>query len=169
MSSDSTNKPQPTIRAAGASDTNNIARIYVDSWNIGFNGLMPARQLTTELIARWEHDLAVPTPQRWWVAEIDAVLVGFVGIGSSRDPIDPALGELDTIAVDPTCWRQGIGRALLAVALSYLRAVGYRQAVLWTLAHYQQGQRFYEAAGWMFDGGVRDSGRQIRYRHDLES
>ena len=158
---------QSTIRTADASDAGSIARIYVDSWNTGFVGLMPARQLTTELVARWERDLAVPLPHRWWVAEMEAALVGFVGIGPSRDPIDPTLGELDTIAVAPTHWRRGIGRALLALALRYLRTDGYRQAVLWTLAHYEQGQRFYEAAGWQLDGGVRDAGRQVRYRHDL--
>ena len=158
---------QPTIRIAGASDASSIAQIYVDSWNTGFTGLMPARQLTIELIARWERDLAVPFPQRWWVAEVNAALVGFVGIGPSRDPIDPALGELDTIAVDPPCWRRGIGRALLTMAMRYLRADGYREAVLWTLAHYEQGQRFYAAAGWELDGGTRDAGRQVRYRHEL--
>lgn len=167
--SDSKNQPQHTIRTAGASDASEIARIYVDSWNIGFGELMPARQLTTELAARWERDLAAPLPHRWWVAEIGTTLAGFVGIGPSRDPIDPAVGELDTIAVDPAYWRQGIGRTLLALALSYLRSDGYRHAVLWTLAHYPQGQRFYEAAGWVLDGGTRDLGRQVRYHHDLEA
>jgi GNAT superfamily N-acetyltransferase len=167
MMSDLKNERQPTIRMAGASDAVSISQIYVESWNAGFTGLMPARELTTELIARWERDLAEPMPHRWWAAEVDAALAGFVGIRPSRDPIDPALGELDTIAVAPIYWRQGIGRALLAVGLSYLRADGYRQAVLWTLAHYAQGQRFYEAAGWELDGGIRDAGRQIRYRHDL--
>jgi ribosomal protein S18 acetylase RimI-like enzyme len=158
---------QPTIRIVRASDASSIAQIYVDSWNLGFTGLMPARQLTTELVARWERDLAVPLPQRWWVAEVDTALVGFVGIGPSRDPIDPALGELDTIAVAPPSWRRGIGRALLTMAMRYLRADGYREGVLWTLAHYEQGQRFYEAAGWELEGGTRDAGRQVRYRHDL--
>jgi GNAT superfamily N-acetyltransferase len=161
--------PPPTIRTASASDAGRIARIYVDSWNVGFAGLMPARELTDELIGRWARDLAVPLPKRWWVAEVDAVIVGFAGIGPSRDPIDPTLGELDTIAITPTHWRKGIGRALLALALRYLRADGYRQAVLWTLAHYPQGQRFYEAAGWVFDGGIRDAGRQLRYCHELGS
>jgi ribosomal protein S18 acetylase RimI-like enzyme len=160
---------QPTIRTIDASDASCIAQIYVDSWNMGFTGLMPARQLTTELVARWERDLTMPIPHRWWVAEVDTALVGFVGIGPSRDPIDPSLGELDTIAVAPTYWRRGIGRALLAMAMGYLRADGYRQAILWTLAHYAQGQRFYEAAGWRLDGGVRDAGRQVRYRHNLHT
>jgi ribosomal protein S18 acetylase RimI-like enzyme len=161
-------QPQPTIRTAGASDASSIAQIYVDSWNMGFTGLMPARQLTAELIVRWERDVTVPFPHRWWVAEVDAALAGFVGIGPSRDPIDASLGELDTIAVAPSYWRRGIGRALLAMAMRYLHADGYRQAVLWTLANYAQGQRFYAAAGWKLDGGLRDAGRQVRFRYDLQ-
>jgi len=50
------------------------------------------------------------------------------------------------------------------VALGQLRADGYQEAVLWMLAHYDQGQRFYEAAGRAADGGLHDAGRQVRYR-----
>jgi GNAT superfamily N-acetyltransferase len=160
-------EPRPTIRQAHASDASTIARIYVESWNQGFVGLMPARQLTPELIDRWRRDLAAPLPQRWWAAQVGGAIAGFAGIGPSRDPLDPALGELDTIAIAPSYWRRGIGRALLALALGYLRADGYRQAVLWTLANYPQGQRFYEAAGWHLTGDTRDAGRQVRYRHEL--
>jgi GNAT superfamily N-acetyltransferase len=160
---------RPTIRRAGAADAPIVARIYVDSWNVGFEGLMPARELTTELVARWERALVAPVPHRWWVAEAGGSLAGFAGIGPSRDPIDLDLGELDTIALDPAWWRRGIGSALMAVAVGWLRVDGYREAVLWTLAGYQRGQRFYEAVGWRLDGGVRDEGRQVRYRRSLVS
>jgi hypothetical protein len=53
----------------------------------------------------------------------------------------------------------------MAVALPALADAGYRAAVLWTLANYARGQRFYEAMGWRLDGGVRDEGRQVRYRY----
>jgi GNAT superfamily N-acetyltransferase len=158
---------RPYIHAAGRPDAAAIARIYVDSWNVGFRGFFPERQLTAELIERWGRDLAEPIPHRWWIAEVDQRPVGFAGIRPSRDPVDPAIGELDTIAVDPAWWRRGIGRALLSVALDQQRADGYREAVLWTLAHYEQGQRFYQAAGWTADGGTRDAGRQVRFRHRL--
>jgi GNAT superfamily N-acetyltransferase len=157
----------PTLRTAHPLDAPAVARIYVDSWNAGFGGLLPPRLLTPDLVARWEHDLRMPLPQRWWVAEIDGEVVGFAGIGPCRDPLDPTLGELDTIAVAPAWWRSGIGRHLMATALDFLALDGYRWAVLWTLAHYTQGQRFYEALGWQQDGGVRDEGRQVRYRHCL--
>ena len=76
---------------------------------------------------------------------------------------------LDTIAVEPSCWRSGIGRRLMSVALDHLVIDGYREAVLWTLASYPRGQQFYAATGWSSDGGTRDQGRQIRYRHSLVS
>lgn len=155
---------EPSIRAAGPRDAADIARIYVDSWNSGFQEFFPERQLTAELVERWRRDLAEPIPHRWWLAEVGGRPVGFAGI---RPSPDPAISELDTIAVDPAWWRRGIGRALLAVALDQLRADGYREAVLWTLANYDQGQRFYAAAGWAADGGTRDAGRQMRLRHRL--
>ena len=156
-----------TIRSARVGDAVDIARIYIDSWNAGFGELMPHRTVTTELIERWRQDLAQPVPHRWWVAEQEGSIVGLAGIGPSRDPVAPQLGELDTIAVDPRCWRTGIGRALMSLAFRYLAADGYREAILWTVAGYERGKAFYEAMGWSLDGGVRDEGRQIRYRRSL--
>jgi N-acetylglutamate synthase-like GNAT family acetyltransferase len=96
---------QVTIRRAEAADAPDVARIYIDSWNEGFGVLMPKRAVTTELVTRWENTFLAPSPRQWWVAEVDGVLAGFVGIGPSRDPLDLNLGELDNIAVDPAWWR----------------------------------------------------------------
>lgn len=157
------------LRTARESDAEAAARIYIDSWNAGFGGLLlsPNRTVTPRILDTWCRDLSQPPPHRWWVAERERTMVGFAGIGPSRDPMDPLLGELDTIAVDPSCWRTGIGRALMALALLYLKTDGYREAILWTVAGYERGQRFYEAMGWCLDGGLRDEGRQVRYRRQL--
>ncbi len=104
--------------------------------------------------------------RNFWDRAIDSI-AGFVGIGPSRDPVDERLGEIDTIAVDPSHWRAGIGKALMSVALRYLVADGYNEAVVWTVEGYERGIAFYEAAGWRRDGGVRDGGRQIRFRREF--
>lgn len=153
------------VRAANGDDALLVAHIYVESWNAGFVGLMPKREVAAELTERWRRDLTEPAPKRWWVAERKGLVIGFVGVGPSRNPVDPKLGELDTIAVSPGCWRVGVGRTLMSVALTYLKADGYREAILWTLAGYEQGQTFYEAMGWRLDGGTRAGGRQVRYRY----
>ena len=160
---------QVAIRQATSGDCEEVARIYVISWNVGFGHLMRQRQVDLELIARWRNDLASHPPSRWWVAEFDATIVGFAGIGPSRDPVDPSLGELDTIAVDPACWRTGIGRALMSQCLCSLSDDGYLEAVLWTLANYPRGSGFYHATGWMPNGRVRDYGKQVSYTHPLTS
>ena len=159
--------PEVRIRLARLDEVHDIVRIYIHSWNAGFAALMPAREITADVVARWTHDLAKPSPHRWWVADTNEGVVGFVGICPSREPIDPLIGEVDTIAVDPLSWRLGVGRRLMTTALEHLVTDGYQEAVLWTLANYERGQRFYEAMGWKTASGVRDGGRQIRYRHDL--
>ena len=161
----------PKIRPATQDDADVVVRIYVDSWNAGFGELLSRanRIVTPELIENWQRDIARPTPHRWWVAEQMGSIVGFVGIGPGRDPVDLRIGELDTIAVDPPYWRQGIGKALISLAVQHLISDGYREAILWTVEGYEQGIAFYEATGWTRDGGVRDNGRQVRFRRDLKA
>ena len=171
MKPDGTRELPPTIRSATPADAETVVRIYIDSWNAGFGALLSQadRTVTPDLIERWRYDLAQPVPHRWWVAEHMGSIAGFVGIGPSRDPVDARLGELDTIAVDPSHWRIGIGKALMSVASRYLIVDGYDEAIVWTVEGYERGIAFYEAMGWSRDGGVRDEGRQIRFRRDLST
>lgn len=179
------------IRTATGADAARVAQIYVDSWNAGFGDLMPPQVLDDDRIDRWTATLTTaasvdpqpaatsiraqtgpriattPRAPRWWVAARSGVVAGFVGIGPSRDPVEPELGEVDTIAVDPVHWRSGVGTVLMRTALDALRDDGYREAILWTLADYDRGQRFYLSAGWTPDGGRRDNGHQVSFRHHL--
>ena len=85
----------------------------------------------------------------------------------SRDPLEPGLGELDTIAVRPSAWRHGVGRLLMEAALADLVAAHFGEGILWTLADYGRGRDFYEATGWHASGETRDAGRQIAFRQSL--
>ena len=154
------------LRRATSDDAERVAEVYVSSWNEGFAHLMPPRALDREQVARWELDLATERLS-WWLAESNTSVIGFAGSGPSREPIDPELGELDTIAVAPRAWRRGVGRRLMDVAVGDLVDAGYRQAILWTLADYPPGMEFYEATGWRASGEVRDSGLQIAFRRSL--
>jgi len=153
------------VRAACADDAARVALIYVESWNDGFGDLVGYRVLDDAQVERWRRTLSSGSTQ-WWVAEDGAEIVGFVGVGPSRDPIDVALGELDTIAVAPSHWRLGVGRSLMTVALRAL-AADYRDAIVWTVAGYDRGYRFYEAIGWHRDGGTRADGREVSFRRSL--
>lgn len=148
------------VRAAGPADAEAIARIYVDSWNAACTGLLPDRVLDERQVARWRSDLAAAT-HRWRIAEQDGIPVGFVGTGPSRDPVRHGLGELDTIAVDPAHWHEGIGRRLLDVAVADLAAAGFAAAILWTLRDAARTRAFYAAGGWTPSGDSRDEGLRI--------
>lgn len=154
-----------TIRPATADDAARVARIYVDSWNEGFGPLMPPVVLDDARVARWAGDLAAGD---WWVALQEGTIAGLVGVCPSRDPVDPWLGELDTIAVDPPYWRTGVGTALMHKALEKLAAT-YPEAILWTLANYPQGQTFYAKTGWTLTARTRDNGHQVAYRRTFRS
>ncbi len=155
-----------SLRDAEPGDADTIAAVYVASWNEGFRGLMPQRTAGPEQNRRWREELAGDVV-KWRVAmAASTTLVGFAGTGPSRDPVDPSLGELDTIAVDPAYWRQGVGSRLMADALEVL-AADFAAAILWTLEEYPAGDAFYRSHGWARDGGSRDSGRQVSYRRNL--
>lgn len=158
---------RPTLRKALSIDAPRITRIYIESWNAGFEKLMPLQDYSPELVQRWEQDLR-DVSRQWWIAELGNTMVGFVGVGPSRDPVEAKLGELDTIAVVPIWWRKKIGQLLMTKAVSLLTHQGYHEAVLWTLAGYERGQKFYESMSWRQDGGSRDEGKQIRYRYSLK-
>lgn len=158
--------PEIGIRTAVPEDAEALVRIYIESWNNGFGDLMPRREVDAKLTSRWRTDLMQST-HRWWVAERNGTIVRFAGIGPSRDPVDPSIGELDTIAVDPSHWRAGVGRALMSQAVHFLAANGYAKAVVWTLAGYPQGAGFYRATGWKLTGAVRSAGAQVCYGRQL--
>jgi GNAT superfamily N-acetyltransferase len=154
------------LRRAADTDAAQVAKVYVASWNAGFDDLMPSRVMDSAQIERWQQDLT-NRAMHWWLAMSGNSAVGFVGTGPSRDPIDAHLGELDTIAVAPTAWRHGVGRRLMTAALDDLVDAGYRDGILWTLADYDPGRRFYEATGWRASGELRDGGMQVAFRRRM--
>ena len=158
-------RPAIAIRAASPDDAPDVARIYVESSNAAFTAYQPHRVLSDELVVRWAGDLGADH-HRWWVAESHGVLVAVAGIGPSRDPVAPRLGELDTIAVVPTMWRRGVGTALMWLANEALDADGYESAVLWTWRDYQAAYEFYRSVQWEITDTTRDGGRQVCFRRD---
>jgi GNAT superfamily N-acetyltransferase len=62
------------------------------------------------------------------------------------------LAEVLTIYRLPEAVGRGIGRDLFAWAVEQLRAFGYERATLWVMASNDRSRRFYERAGWSWDG-----------------
>jgi GNAT superfamily N-acetyltransferase len=166
-----------TVRSATPDDADAIGRIHVETWRSAYAGQLPDEALAS---------LGVEERQRWWresfgrewpagsavfVAETDGAVVGFAGVGRSRD--EDVTGELYTIYVDPRHWGTGAGRALIRRAEESLRASGFDEALLWVLDGNERAERFYRAGGWTRDGGRKTEElhgielQEVRYRKPL--
>jgi len=111
------------------------------------------------------------------VCERAGQVTGFVSVGASRDEdAEEDTGEAYALYVAPQHWRQGCGAALLAAALTRLRDDGCRQVTLWALRHNGRARAFYEAQGFVVDGGEQCVERaggfvtdEVRYRRALDN
>ena len=171
--------PSATVRDATPADAEAIARVHVAAWQEGYRHVFGAERLATLSVAeraeRWREILSRGGEARTIVAERGGSVVGFAGVGPTRDAIaDVPPGELYAIYVDPTDWGGGAGRALLAAAVDALRAARYSEACLWVLEDNPRARRFYEREGWQPDGARRHGEHlgvptvEIRYRRRLE-
>jgi ribosomal protein S18 acetylase RimI-like enzyme len=174
------------IRDAVVADAGGIARVHVDAWRGAYAGIVPegylARLSKEEREKRWSAALEKSTEStRVAVSECDDVL-GWTDFGPSRDADGESLktgteagsvGELYAIYLDPPHWGRGIGRDLLQDALAILRDRGFDSITLWVLEDNTRTRRFYEKAGFVFDGTSKTitvEGKElveIRYRIDL--
>jgi len=160
------------IRRATPADAETLATIQVHGHRWAYAGLLPQPASDAEWIARrtevWRRLLAPDDPGRAFVAERDARAVGFVTVGPSADATLPATtGMLFALYLEPDVIGSGVGRALLAHAVDALRERGFTDAVLWVLEENARARRFYEIAGWSFDGTRNDHVRDGQLRHEI--
>ncbi len=149
------------IRRATGDDARELARVHVDSWRDAYRGLVPDAFLE-RFEYRWREErfresLSTGAEETYlaWVGE---QVVAFLTVGGARDPDLDAdrTGEIWGIYVLPGYWRRGIGSTLAEYAEGILVSRGYEDAVLWVLEENQQARRFYEAMGYVLEGGSRE-------------
>ncbi len=85
-------------------------------------------------------------PAGFLLHEREGRLAGFCWT-KVHDEVEPALGELYVVAVDPDFQGLGLGRALVAAGLEWLAARGMGTAILYVDASNQAAVRLYEALG----------------------
>ena len=158
-----------------------IAIVHVRSWQTAYRGLVPQEYLdqleVEQRYSVWERILGEAEWPRagTFVAEYGGDVVGFASICPTRDDDEqPAsAGELAAIYLLPRGWDKGLGRELMASALSALSDAGFDEATLWVLDTNSRARRFYEAAAWHTDGAVKQDARrgfvlnEVRYRRAL--
>lgn len=138
-----------TVRHARASDAEDLARIYIESWHDTYAGLIPHTLLSAMSVerhtGRW---LAVMGgPGQVLVAEAATHgAIGLASLGLARDRTLGYAGEIYTLYVDPAFLGQGAGRALMAGAFETLKGLGLPSCVVWAHAH-NNACFFYERMG----------------------
>lgn len=163
------------VRNAVPADAERIGEIHIRSWQKAYQGILPAdflASLSVEArVERWRSDLAsMGEEDLALVIENGSSVSGFARLSPSANRTD---GEVQAIYLDPSHWRRGLGRQLMAAAEESLGALGWREAILWVLEKNESARRFYEALGWQVEAhrallniGGADV-QEVRYRKIL--
>jgi GNAT superfamily N-acetyltransferase len=147
------------IRPARNRDAHGIAEVHVASWRAAYRDILPAEFLDRLSVAEREtqhrDQLTDPTARSGvLVVELSGIL-GFASFAPSRD--DDAMaqtGEVTAIYLHPDVIGTGTGRHLFAETVRALEETGFARATLWVLEANTSARRFYEKAGWAWDGSV---------------
>jgi ribosomal protein S18 acetylase RimI-like enzyme len=143
------------IRPFNASDTVAVVDLSLRAWAPVHASIRDALgpEINDALQPDWrakqqrdvEEVLSAPTSNAW-IAEVDAIVAGFVAV---RIHDDRRIGEIDMLAVDPPHQGVGIGTALTNFALDRIRASGISVAMVGTGADpgHAPARRTYEKAG----------------------
>jgi ribosomal protein S18 acetylase RimI-like enzyme len=166
------------ISHAVPEDAPAIARVHVRSWQVAYEGILPAAYLATltteKREAMWRESISRGSPQLL-VARDDDGIVGFVAFGTCRDENAAAdRAEVWAIYVAPSHWSQGVGTQLCRQARERLVEQGYCSVSLWVLTDNTRAIQFYAGVGFVADaesskevivGG--NAFREIRYVAEL--
>jgi ribosomal protein S18 acetylase RimI-like enzyme len=157
-----TEATEAAVRPATDADLPAAAAAYLRSWQAAYRELVPAPMLaaldTAETTARWRRTLAAGDGRQMLVAVRGGTVLGSATFGPYRleqrpgSPVDPSVGEVYAIYVDPAGWGGGTGRALLAAAVRRLRAAGPAPVRLWVAEGNERARRFYTRFGFRPDG-----------------
>jgi ribosomal protein S18 acetylase RimI-like enzyme len=169
-----------TVRESSTDDIPSLAKIQVETWQYAYKGQLPDDFLKSlsveEKQKKWTEIPSHPLPKaKVFVGVADHRIVGYCTMGASRDDdAGNTVGELMAIYTDTDFMNQGIGSALMAEGLAYLKATGFKQATLWVLTSNQKTRHFYEHKGWSADGRTKTDQKpgfalhETRYTINLE-
>jgi ribosomal protein S18 acetylase RimI-like enzyme len=145
------------LRQGGAADARPAAAVGIASRRAARRALFSDEYLEQLDVAAEAADIATlladaSKDARLWVAERSGSLVAF-GL-TEMWPEDDGVRSayLDSLYVDPSLFRQGIGSTLLAFVESKLAEEGFVSAYLWSLEIAIAAAAFYEATGWRRTG-----------------
>jgi ribosomal protein S18 acetylase RimI-like enzyme len=142
-----------TVRTARPEDAAGLARIYIESWQDTYAGVISHTLLGAMSVkahtARWQSTIKAMDRHGGAVLVAEAPgygLIGMCSLGRARDRGLGFEGEVYTLYVDPAFLGRGTGRALLCGAFEALKERNLRSCLIWAHAR-NNACFFYEAMG----------------------
>lgn len=145
------------VRPALPEDARRIAEIHVQTWQVAYDGIVPAEYLASLSVERyesmWRDNIAKGAPELL-VAHEDEAILGWVAYGHSRDEgAKQDVAEIWAIYVDASRWATGVGRSLWAAAKPRLLKQGFSSVGLWAFPENERAGRFYRSLGFEIEAG----------------
>jgi ribosomal protein S18 acetylase RimI-like enzyme len=142
-----------SVRTARPEDAANLARIYIESWQDTYAGVISHTLLGTMSLrahtARWQATIKSMERNSGAVLVAEEPRFGVIGLcslGKARDGGVGFEGEVYTLYVDPAFLGRGAGRALLSGAFAAFKDRKLRSCLIWAHAR-NNACFFYEAMG----------------------
>ena len=142
-----------SVRTARPEDAADLARIYIESWQDTYAGVISHTLLgamsSRAHTARWQATIRTMEKHSGTVLVAEDARHGAIGLcslGKARDGGCGYDGEVYTLYVDPAFLGRGAGRALLTGAFEALKDRKMRSCLIWAHAH-NNACFFYEAMG----------------------
>ncbi len=142
-----------SVRTARPQDAADLARIYIESWQDTYAGVISHTLLAAMShkghTARWMTTIKNAERNSGAVLVAEDPMHGVIGLcsfGVARDGGAGFEGEIYTLYVDPAFFGRGTGRALLSGAFEVLKARRLRSCLIWAHAR-NNACFFYEAMG----------------------
>lgn len=141
-----------TIRPmTAADDFTAAARVYVESWQHAYKGLVAQHYLDKLRPEGWIGVMRA-NPAANLIALADGRTVGAAYIAYARDEERTGYGEIISLYLLPEATGKGYGRQLLLAALDKCRQDGMTAVCLWVLTQNTHARRFYERMGFRASG-----------------
>jgi RimJ/RimL family protein N-acetyltransferase len=131
------------IRQAKPHDADALAELHLRSARAGFSNIFPVSHLAVsheEMSTDWLAQLQADPPLRraTLVAEVGGNIVGVIIAGP--DPLDPSVGRVSRLYVDPRYWNYVVARRLVAASIAHLRELRCRVGRTWIMEPNRRAQ-----------------------------
>lgn len=133
------------IRSALTNDRLPIGRVYSETWQAAYRGIVP----DGFLVGLTAENCAPQTiqPECLLVYQRNGEIIGVTAFGENRNGTDKRNGEIYSLYVLKDHWHTGAGRTLFEAARENLRRMGYQCFFVWVLTENKQARRFYGKMG----------------------